>query len=298
MTAQYSNLIKKIDLVFVNFMKVAVQFTMNLVSFSRYYIGYLLFNVAGWVYFGYLMQYTSFITTQTCNSYTKELTDVVKVFVGISMSLTTLNILIATNNICNVSTDEVSVLNLDNLHCNLITTTLLLSVSSIIGLTMFVMTSGMTDIQCSNENAEIGLKLAVYGVVWIAFIEMLLILFYVVLPFVSDVIVNAKLHLFCTPCFDIIKKYSERRVGVIASANESSMPKYNTNHITVPMPVKEYPKAMCSVCYDNSITLLLEPCNHVCMCHACYDSLVSKECPICKTKIATTRKIYFASPGI
>jgi len=271
---------------------------MNLVSFSRYYIGYLLFNVAGWVYFGYLMQYTSFITTQTCNSYTKELTDVVKVFVGISMSLTTLNILIATNNICNVSTDEVSVLNLDNLHCNLITTTLLLSVSSIIGLTMFVMTSGMTDIQCSNENAEIGLKLAVYGVVWIAFVEMLLILFYVVLPFVSDVIVNAKLHLFCTPCFNIIKKYSERRVGVIASANERSMPKYNTNHITVPMPVKEYPKAMCAVCYDNSITLLLEPCNHVCMCHACYDSLVSKECPICKTKITATRKIYFASPGI
>lgn len=292
---QYSNLINKIDLVFVNFMKVA-EFTMNLVSFTRYYIGYLLFNVAGWVYFGYLMQYTIFMTTQTCNSYTKELTDVVKVLVGISMSLTTLNILIATNNICNVATNEVGVLNLDNLHCNLIITTLLLSVSGIIGLTMFVMTSGMTDIQCSNENAETGLKLTVYGVVWIAFIEMLLILFYVVLPFVSDVIVNAKLHLFCTPCFDIIKKYSERRIGVAVS--ERSMPKYNTNHITVPMPVKEHPNAMCSVCYDNSITLLLEPCNHVCMCHVCYDSLVSKECPICKTKIATTRKIYFASPGI
>lgn len=271
---------------------------MNLVSFSRYYIGYLLFNVAGWVYFGYLMQYTSFMTTQTCNSYTKELTDVVKVFVGISMSLTTLNLLFATSNICNATENDFSSRNLDNLYCNLMTTTMLLSVSGIIGLTMFGMTSGMTNIQCSNENAEIGLKLAVYGVVWIAFIEMLLILVYVVLPFMSRVIANAKLHLLCTPCINVIKKYSERRISAVIVMNERSIPKYSTNHITVPMPVKEYPQAMCSICYDNSITLLLEPCNHVCMCHACYDSLVSKECPICKTNIATTRKIYFACPGI
>lgn len=267
---------------------------MNLVEFSRYYIGYLLFNVAGWVYFGYLMQYTSHMGTQTCNSYTKELTDAVKIIVGISMSLTTLNLLFTTRNICNVATNEVTIINIDDSYCKLITTTMLLSVSGILGLTMFIMTSGMTDIQCSNENAETGLKLAVYGVVWIALIEMLLILVYVVLPFASDVIVNAKLHLLCTPCINIIRKYNERRIGVVVS--EHSMPKYNTNHITVPMPVKEYPKAMCSICYDNPITLLLEPCNHVCMCHACYESLVSKECPMCKTKIAATRKIYFASP--
>lgn len=273
---------------------------MNLVEFSRYYIGYLLFNVAGWVYFGYLMQYTSHMGTQTCNSYTKELTDVVKIIVGISMSLTTLNLLIATRNICNVATNEVTIMNMDDLFYKLIITTMLLSVSGILGLTMFIMTSGMTDIQCSNENAETGLKLAVYGVVWIAFIEMLLILVYVVLPFVSDVIVNSKLHLLCSPCINIIKKYNERRVGVgvDVGVSEHSIPKYSTSHITVPMPVKEYSKAVCSICYDNSITLLLEPCNHVCMCHVCYESLVSKECPICKTKIATTRKIYFASPGI
>lgn len=269
---------------------------MNLVEFSRYYIGYLLFNVAGWVYFGYLMQYTSHMGTQTCNSYTKELTDAVKIIVGISMSLTTLNILFTTRNICNVATNEVTIINIDDSYCKLITTTMLLSVSGILGLTMFIMTSGMTDIQCSNENAETGLKLAVYGVVWIALIEMLLILVYVVLPFASDVIVNAKLHLLCRcPLFDAFKRYNERRVGVVMS--EHSMPKYSTNHITVPMPVKEYPKAVCSICYDNPITLLLEPCSHVCMCHVCYESLVSKECPMCKTKIATTRKIYFASPG-
>ena len=269
---------------------------MNLVSFSRYYIGYLLFNVGGWVYFGYLMQYTSFMTTQTCNSYTKELTDSVKIFVGSSLCLTTLNLLAATRNICNVAANEVSVRNIDNMYCSLMTTILLLSVSGIIGLTMFGMTSGMTDIQCSNENAEIGLKLAVYGVVWIAFVELLWILFYVVGPFMSIVVANAKLHLLFSLCINMMKKCNERRIGVVVS--EHSMPKYNTTHITVPMPVKEYPKAVCSICYDNSITLLLEPCNHVCMCHVCYESLVTKECPMCKTKIATTRKIYFASPVI
>ena len=179
--------------------------------------------------------------------------------------------------------------------CLLITTILLLSVAGICGLSLFGMTSGMTDIQCSNANAEFGLKLSVYGVVWITFLEMFWILFEISV-FISNVIANAKLHLFCTPCFNMIKKYKERRIGV--EHVEHSIPKYNTNHITIPMPVKEERHAVCSVCYDNAITLLLEPCNHVCMCHLCYDSLVSKECPICKTKISATRKIYFASPCI
>ena len=77
---------------------------------------------------------------------------------------------------------------------------------------------------------------------------------------------------------------------------------YDTRHIeiTIPPPVatyKEEPTVLCSVCYDASITLLLEPCSHICMCHVCYESLVKKECPICKTAISATRKIYFATPG-
>jgi hypothetical protein len=266
---------------------------MNLVSFSRFYISYLLFNIGGWVYFGYLMQYASFMTTQTCNSYTKELTDVIKILVGIAMSVTTITLAGATNRIGNASANELNVLVLDDVYCGLITTILLLSVSGIMGLTMFGMTSGMTDIQCSNENAEFGLKLSVYGVGWITFIEILLILFKIT-TFVLRVIANAKLHLLCIPCFNVMTKYKLRRIGV-------SIPKYNTPHITIPMPMpakEERKTAVCSVCYDNSITLLLEPCNHVCMCHGCYESLLSKECPLCKTSIATTRKIYFASPGV
>ena len=271
---------------------------MNLISFSRYYISYLLFNAGGWVYFVYLVYYTSYMTTQNCNSYTKELTDVIKTLVGISLSFTTINVGVATNNLCSFLANEVDALDINHLCCLLITTILLLSVAGICGLSLFGMTSGMTDIQCSNANAEFGLKLSVYGVIWITFLEILLILFEIT-AFISSVIASAKLHLFCTPCFNMMKKYKERRIGVEHVEHiQHSIPKYSTTHITIPMPVKEERHAVCSVCYDNTITLLLEPCNHVCMCHLCYDSLVSKECPICKTQISATRKIYFASPGI
>ena len=267
---------------------------MNLISFSRFYISYLLFNVGGWVYFAYLLYYNSYMTTETCNSYTKELTDVIKIFVGISMSLTTMNLWAITCSILN-NTDENDVLAIENLYCILVTTFLLLSISSISALSLFGITSGMTNIRCSNNNAEFGLKLSVYGVIWIAFIEILMIILAIIL-FICNIIVTAKLHLLCTPCFNLFKNYSERRISI-----ESSIPKYATNHITIPMPVatfKEEPKILCSICYDSSITLLLEPCNHICICELCYNSLATKKCPICKTEISATRKIYFATPGI
>ena len=277
---------------------------MNLISFSRFYIGYLLFNIGGWIHFGYLMYYTSYITTETCNSYTKELTDVVKVFVGISMALTTMNVGGATNNILNADTHHYE-LDIEHLYCILVTTLLLLSVSGICSLAIFGITSGMTDIRCSNKDAEFGLKLSVYGVIWIAFIEALL-MFSAILLFLYNIIVNAKLHLLCNACFNVYKKYKERRVGIESSVPHSiQILKYTTHHVSIPIspppPVaafKEEPKVLCSVCYDSAITLLLEPCNHICICHVCYDSLVTKECPICKTKISATRKIYFANPGI
>ena len=278
---------------------------MNLVELSRFYISYLLFNVGGWVYFGYLLYYTNHITTQTCNSYTKELIDVVKIFVGISMSWTSINVINITNNILNMEfRSSYNDLNTQNLYCFLILTFTFLSVSGIISLVIFGITSGMTNILCSDRDAEFGLKLSVYGVIWVTFIQILLILRVIIL-FLYNIIISAKLHLLCNCeckiekilCFNIFKKYRERRIGV----EPSSMPKYNTNHVTIPMPVaelKEEPKLLCCICLDNAITLLLEPCNHICICNKCHDSLVTKECPICRTKILATRKIYLANPGI
>ena len=261
------------------------------ISFLRFYLCYLLFNIGGWVYFGYLIYYTNYITTDNCNNYTKDLTIVIKIFVGISMSLTTINVVTATNSILN--NDDVLIF--ENLLSTIITTIMFLTISGINSLVIFGITSGMTDIRCSDYNSEFGLKLSVYGVIWITFIE-ILVIFLAILSFVSKIIVNAKLYLLCESCINICKKYKERRIGIEGSI-ESPITNYNTNQITIPIPItafKEEHKILCSICYDSTITLLLEPCNHICICQLCYNSLVTNECPICKTKILATRKIYFA----
>jgi hypothetical protein len=270
---------------------------MNIISFSRFYISYLIFNIGGWIYFGYLLLYTNYITTENCNPYTKELTDGIKILVGISMSMTTLNVRNATS----IFNKERMI---EDLYCLLIFTGLCLTISSINALVIFGLTTGMTDIKCSNDNAEFGLKLAVYGVLWIVFIELLMII-YPIMLFLRSIIVNAQLHLLCKSCFNICKKYNERRIGIdshpipslpMYNTNQISIPMYNTNPISIPKPVlKEENKILCSICYDSSITLLLEPCNHICICQLCYHSLIKNECPICKTPISSTKKIYFAN---
>lgn len=62
---------------------------MYITTFLRLYLLYILLNVAGWVYFGYIMYYTTNLTDQTCNNYVKELCESIKIFVGLSISMTT-----------------------------------------------------------------------------------------------------------------------------------------------------------------------------------------------------------------
>lgn len=277
---------------------------MYTVSFTKSYIGLLLFNTGGWVYFGYLLYYASFLDADTCNSYTKDFTDVAKIFLGIGMSATSLNIIGMAFDVTNDTNSHIyerGYISVDNLCCMFVSTIVSLSISGVLALTVFGVTSGMSDIQCSDANAEFALKLLVYGLSWIAFVEMFVIVVSMIL-FLKNIIGYVKV---CEPCFDICMKYRERRI--VCSANvglESSMKKYNTHHVTIPMPIatataahKEEHNLLCSICYDASITLLLEPCNHICMCNACYNSLVKKECPVCKTEISATKKVYFATPG-
>jgi hypothetical protein len=258
---------------------------MNIVIFSRLYLFILLCNIGGWIYFGYLLYYTNNITTQTCNSYTKELTEAIKILFGISMSITTLNILTATNDII---TYEENII-VENLIYLGVTSLLFLSITGINGLVIFSLTSGMTDIRCTDSDSEFGLKLSVYGTIWITFIEIVIILLSL-LSFISGIIINTKLHLVCEPFIKMIKNYRERRIAI-----EPSLPKYNKNDVSIPITALKENKFLCSICYDSAITLLLEPCNHICICQLCYNSLIKNECPICKTKILATRKIYFAN---
>ena len=263
---------------------------MNIITFSRFYLLYLLFNVGGWVYFSYLINYTANITTQTCNSYTKEMTDAVKIITGIAMSISTINFLNLTNDLFN--RDDYIVIEKSFFYFALIV--ILLSIAGLNGLSIFCITSGMTNIQCSDTDSEFGIKLSVYGVIWIVFIEMFLI-FFRIMNFLYYIILDAKLHELCEPCFDILRKYRERRIAI-----EPQIQRYTTNHVSIPITAlkeEKGPKFVCSICYDGAITLLLEPCNHICICELCYNSLITKECPICKTKISATKKVFFVSPS-
>lgn len=147
----------------------------------------------------------------------------------------------------------------------------------------------MSDIRYSDSNSEFGLKLSVYGTIWITFIEMVMISLSL-LYFIYSIIINAKLDLFCIFCLNIIKNYRERRIAI-----EPSLPRYNKNDVSIPITTLKENQILCSICYDSAIRLLLEPCNHICICQLCFNSLVKNECPICKTKILATRKIYFAN---
>jgi hypothetical protein len=235
------------------------------------------------------MYYTTNLTIQTCNSYTKELSYAIKIFVGLSMGITTLNIFVATGNIL-YRIQEIAI---DNLVCMFVTSSILLSIAGINSLVIFCITSGMNELQCFDNDSEFGIKIGVYGVIWIAFIEMFLI-FIVIMRFMYAIIIDAKIHELCEPCINIWKKYRERRI-------QPSIPKYNTNEVSIPISAfkeENRPKMLCSVCYDGEITLLLEPCNHICICELCYNSLITKECPICKSGILTTKKVFFVSPNL
>jgi len=122
------------------------------------------------------------------------------------------------------------------------------------------------------------------------------VIFLGIMNFLYCAIVDAKLHKLCERCFDICKKYRERQIAV----EPPTIPKYNTDCVSIPISAfneEKEPIMLCSVCYDGAITLLLEPCNHICICELCYNSLIEKKCPICKSGISGTKKVFFVSPN-
>ena len=51
----------------------------------------------------------------------------------------------------------------------------------------------------------------------------------------------------------------------------------------------------CIICWDRNRQILLQPCNHLCYCQECMDSLEPEKlnrCPICRSKVKKTCQIY------
>jgi hypothetical protein len=47
----------------------------------------------------------------------------------------------------------------------------------------------------------------------------------------------------------------------------------------------------CAVCQEHAKEILLEPCNHVCLCDSCSEK-VKDECPLCRQKIRSRKKVF------
>lgn len=52
----------------------------------------------------------------------------------------------------------------------------------------------------------------------------------------------------------------------------------------------------CSICLDETVTHTLVPCGHCCFCQSCANQLVksSQKCPICRSSITMTMRLYFS----
>jgi hypothetical protein len=60
-----------------------------------------------------------------------------------------------------------------------------------------------------------------------------------------------------------------------------------------PEPAAE--ETLCVVCFDAPKDHIIIPCGHVCVCQACANLLTQREepsCPICRTAILQTNKVF------
>jgi len=53
-------------------------------------------------------------------------------------------------------------------------------------------------------------------------------------------------------------------------------------------------KYTCIICFENEKNILLQPCNHLCYCNNCFNkyNLKLTNCPVCRSNINNTSKIY------
>jgi len=50
----------------------------------------------------------------------------------------------------------------------------------------------------------------------------------------------------------------------------------------------------CVICFEHPRNVILKPCMHFSICRDCYESLRTRNCPVCKVPIQETMDIYFS----
>ncbi|VDO40536.1 unnamed protein product [Haemonchus placei] len=54
-------------------------------------------------------------------------------------------------------------------------------------------------------------------------------------------------------------------------------------------------RIQCCICLYREKTILLRPCNHICLCNTCFQAIMNEEistCPICRTEIESHIEVF------
>lgn len=149
---------------------------------------------------------------------------------------------------------------------------------------------------CSNMDAEIAFRLITFSFAWILFIFYFLIILGIVVGFLTTIFIAIKeSNLFdCKKISDFFS--SCKRINPINEKEISPNCKDTQTECEVSVPItalkNEIKPFTCMICMNNMINIIVEPCNHICMCTACHTQLSKKVCPCCTKGITNVRNIY------
>jgi hypothetical protein len=55
---------------------------------------------------------------------------------------------------------------------------------------------------------------------------------------------------------------------------------------------QERDERLCRICQDQIKTIVLLPCQHMCLCKPCLDRKKWKKCPMCRQRVESTIEVY------
>lgn len=77
------------------------------------------------------------------------------------------------------------------------------------------------------------------------------------------------------------------------TAMSTSMTGMNKKLTRLGSSVNQQFSPICCICLENPSSVVLIPCNHICICLVCNETSDNKNCPICRKKISEKVSVIF-----
>lgn len=81
------------------------------------------------------------------------------------------------------------------------------------------------------------------------------------------------------------------------SSDDDSSDFENSPDLEIPAEIPTQPPKtynhLCQICITHEVDSICLPCGHFCICQICIDKLRRDECPMCRTKIESFKKVFF-----